>query len=71
MQYVRVNSKFETLPQKVFTNIFIELIQISDVVREVIVRITRVLGDFMEDTVEHIVRLEWHDGRWRRISPCY
>ncbi|HEY0948331.1 MAG TPA: hypothetical protein VGE53_02500 [Candidatus Paceibacterota bacterium] len=66
-----MNSKFETLPRKVFTNIFIEPIQISDMVREVIVRITRMLGDFMQDIIVLTVRLEWHDGRWRRIGPCY
>lgn len=77
-RHIRANSKFETLPGKVYKSLVIEATEITNRVREVVVKITRVSGhlpseesDVVQEIVHEIVqtvRLVYEDGRWTRVS---
>lgn len=77
-RHIRMHAKFETLSSKVYKGLVIEATEISNRVREVVVRITRVNGhlpseesdvvqEFVHDIVQ-TVRLELQHGRWTRVS---
>lgn len=77
-KHIRVHAKFETLPNKVYKSLVIEVTEITDRVREVVVKISRVIGQFhseetgqLEEDIHEIVqtvRLVHQDGRWNRVS---
>ncbi|HEY1041840.1 MAG TPA: hypothetical protein VGE48_00240 [Candidatus Paceibacterota bacterium] len=77
-RHIRMHAKFETLSRKVYKSLVIEATEISNLVREVVVKITRVSGHFqLEESdssqeivheIEQTIRLENQHGRWTRVS---